>query len=372
MGKAWAVNRAVFLLALAALLETGAAPPSPIVPARQSSVLRIASFHAGPVRCGRFEEVPVRAVAPLPTATALAEPGEPIRFGFRIDQEGRPLSIHRIGGAANPALDASDLAPALAAWRFEPGARQAECEAAFTVRLDSVENADLSLLYRYAALGRMQVPGGLGGGLVRQAFDRLRPPGSTCRADPVPREPINLRFQSIPEVPGGMSYSVFSYDVDAQGRPAHIRLRDSSGNHPLDVAGDIAIGRARFPAQPRTGCLYYFFRFSTEGVPAPADPPIDFHPAGAACADDIPRQVGALFHMRYPIEFVRRPAEGWVIFSYDVAASGALNNVRIIASEPAARFGEEVSGGAAGLRLGGVSSAQRGCVQRVRFRLPRR
>ena len=135
------MNRTAFLMTLVALVETSAASPSPIVPAPQPSTPRIASFHAGPVRCGASELVPVRAVTPLPAAAALSGPGEPIRYGFRIDQEGRPLSIRRIGGPEDPALDIRDLAPALTAWRFEPGAAQAYCEIAFAVRLDSVENA---------------------------------------------------------------------------------------------------------------------------------------------------------------------------------------------------------------------------------------
>jgi hypothetical protein len=370
MGKVRAMNRTVFPVTLAVLLEVGAAPPP--VPQAQPSAMRIASFHAGPVRCGALEEVPVRAVTPLPTAAAVAGPGEPIRFGFRIDQDGRPLSIRQIGGPADPALDIRDLAPALAAWRFEPGPGQPDCEVSFTVQLDGVETADEALLYRYAALGRMQIPGGSGDALIGQAFARLRPRGSTCIADPIPREPINLRFQSIPEVPGGMSYDFFSYDVDWQGRPIHIRLLNSSGNRLLDMEGDIAIGRARFEARPRIGCLYYFYRFSTERAPPPPLPPIDLQPASAACGGDIQRQINALVQMQFPIEFMRRPTEGWVVFSYDVAPSGELRNIRILASEPAARFGEEVSRAATAVRLTQIQTEQHDCFQRVQFRLPRR
>ena len=364
------MNRAAFLMTLVALLETGAASPSPIVPAPQPSTLRIASFRAGPVRCGASERVPVRAVTPLPVASALAGPGEPIRFGFRIDQDGRPLSIRRIGGPEDPALDIRDLAPALTAWRFEPGAAQADCEIAFAVQLDSVESADEALLFRYAALGRLQLPGSGDGALVARAFVRLRRPGSTCTPDPVPLAPMSLQFQSIPEIPGGISYSFFSFDVDAEGRPVHIRLLDSSGNGALDVAGDAAIGQARFPAQPRIGCLHYFFRNSTERVAAPVESSSDLYPATPACDREIPWEIATLFRRRYPVEFLRRPAEGWVIFGYDVVPSGALDNIRILASEPAARFGEEVSRAAAEVRVKG--GAQRGCVQRVRFLLPGR
>jgi TonB family protein len=371
MGKAGVMNRAAFLVPLAALSEIAAAPPSPPVPQVSQSPMRIASFQAGAVRCGALEKIPIRAVAPLPVAAAIAEPGEPVRLAFRIDQEGRPLSIRQIG-PAYPALDLRDLAPALAAWRFEPGAGQSDCEIAFTVRLNSVESAEDALLYRYAALGRMQFPDSSGGALVGQAFVRLRPQGSNCVPDPAPREPISLPFQSIPELPGGMSYSFFSYDVDAQGTPVHIRLLNSSGNGMLDMSGDIAVGRARFPPRPRTGCLYYFYRHSTEAASAPAQPPVDFHPAGSACADDISREVATRFRMRYPVEFMRRPAEGWVVFTHDVERSGALANIRILASEPAARFGEEVLRAAAEVRVDASPNAQRGCVQRVRFVLPRR
>jgi hypothetical protein len=348
-------------------------PPPPIVTVPQPATpqYRIASFAAGPVRCGEGERVPVRFVAPLPIAVALAGPVPPVRFQFRIDQEGRPLGIGRTGDAVDPQLDLRDLAPALAAWRFGAGEAASGCEVIFSVQVDAVESADDALLYRYAALGRMQIPGSLGGALVGRAFARLRPPGSTCAPDPVPRERIVTRSQAIPEVQGGISYSFFSYDVDASGRPVHIRLLSSSGNRALDLQGDIALGRARFPAQPRSGCLYYFYRYSIEKEPAqPAPPTTDFQPAAARCDDDVPRRVGALFRMQFPIEFTRRPAEGWAVFTYDVAASGELRNVAIAASEPAARFGEEVLRAARTVRLADVPGAQRGCVTRVRFLLP--
>jgi TonB family protein len=165
-----------------------------------------------------------------------------------------------------------------------------------------------------------------------------------------------------------MSYTFFSYDVDGEGQPVHIRLLSSSGNRALDMAGDIAIGRARFAAQPRTGCLYYFFRISTDRAPPPPGLPADPQPADAACSPDVPNRVTELVRMQFPVEFMRRRAEGWVVFTYDVAASGELRNIRILASEPAARFGEEVSRAAAAVRLPAPAGEQRGCVQRVRFK----
>jgi TonB family protein len=365
------VNRAVSAAALAALLMA-AAPPEPTARGFRAAAMRIASFHAGPVRCGGQERVPVRALSPLPTASAAADAGEPIRFGFRIDPDGRPLGIRRIGSPGSPALDERDLAPALTAWRFAPGTPQADCEIGFTVQLDSVESADEPLLQRYAALGRMQIPGSSGAALVGRAFARLRPPGATCLVDPVPRAPIALSYRQIPELPGGISYSLFSYDVDAAGKPVHIRLLGSSGNRALDIAGDGALGAARFPAAPLTGCLYYFFRNDVEGVPAPPEPPEQLHPRGSACDEEIARRAGAGFHIRYPIEFLRRPAEAWVVLGYDVEPSGELSNLRVIESEPAARFGEEVLRAAAEVRVTGVERPQRGCTQRVRFVVPGR
>ena len=333
---------------------------------------RIASFQSSPVRCEDGERVPVRHLAPLPVAVELAGPVAPIRFRFRIDADGRPLGIGQADAPADPRLDVRDLAPALAAWRFAPREATA-CEVSFEVRLDSVETADDSLLYRYAALNRMQIPGSGGGALVRQAFARLQLPGSTCATDPVPRDPIVLPTRAIPEVPGGISYSFFSYDVDASGRPVHIRLLSSSGNRALDLQGDVALGRARFPAQARSGCLYYFYRYSGEKVPPPPVPPAaDFQPSAARCEDDVRRRVAQLFRMQFPIEFIRRPAEGWAIFAFDVAASGALRNVRIVASEPAARFGEEVLRAASEVRLADVAGPRHGCVSRARFVLPSR
>lgn len=348
------------LLLLAAVPQPPPAPPN-----------RIASFQSDAVRCENGERFPVRHLAPLPVAAALGGPVAPIRFRFRIDADGRPLGIVQAGAPADSRLDVRDLAPALAAWRFD--AREATaCEMSFQVRLDSVETADDALLYRYAALNRMQIPGSGGDSLVRQAFARLQLPGSTCATDPVPREPIVPLTRAIPEVPGGISYSFFSYDVDGSGRPVNIRLLSSSGNRALDLQGDIALGRARFPAQPRSGCLYYFYRYSIERVPPPPVPATaDLQPPATRCEDEVRRRVAQLFRMRFPIEFIRRPTEGWAIFTFDVAASGELRNVRIAASEPAARFGEEVLRAATAVRLADVAGSRRGCVSRARFVLPR-
>lgn len=349
------------LAIFALLLGTGAALSG-------QTGMRLASFHSSGVRCGGVEQVPVRAPRPLPVATMLGDPGSPIRFTFRIDGEGRPLGIKGVGAAA-PALDSNDLAPALAAWRFEAGQPQSGCEIAFNVRLDTVDNADDALLYRYAALGRLQTPGGVGGALVGAAFARLRPPGSTCATDPVPSEPISLPYQAIPEPIGEISYSFFSYDVDEAGQPVHIRLLNSSGNRQLDAAGDIAIGRARFAPRPLTGCLQYFYRFSTIAAPAPSLPAADLHPRGAACAPEIGGRLAAQLSISYPAGFERRPTDGWVAFRFDVAPSGELHDIVILASEPADRFGEEVARAAASANLGAMPRAQLGCVQRVRFRM---
>ncbi len=367
---------AILALALVvASVQPGAPAPPPIV--RMAPVdrpaLRLASFHPGEVRCGGVVRRAIRSQIPLPTAVALGEDMSPPAIGlrFRIDTHGRPLSIRPDGARVHPRLDVRDLQPALAAWRFEPGAAAAECAVDFAVRLDSVASADLGLLYRYAALNRMQMPGP-GGALVRAAFERLTPAGSNC-VRPPPRE-LERRdpdYQSIPEVPGGISYSFYGFDIDAAGRPAHIRLLSSSGNRELDLRGDFAVGSARYAPAARHGCTYYYFRYSTEVVkPPPAPAPRDFRPADSDCPDRAHLPPEQTARLQFPMEFSRRAAEGWAILVYDIAANGEVRAPRIAASEPAAAFGEQVLNALEGANVGKPPRAFRGCVARIRFDLP--
>ena len=74
--------------------------------------------------------------------------------------------------------------------------------------------------------------------------------------------------------------------------------------------------------------------------------------------------------MNFPEPFRRRPFEGWAVVRYDVAPWGATGNIEVLASEPAAAFGEQAKRVIASATKAPLSSGMAGCVDRVLFRLP--
>ncbi|HEX8216285.1 MAG TPA: TonB family protein, partial [Allosphingosinicella sp.] len=120
----------------------------------------------------------------------------------------------------------------------------------------------------------------------------------------------------------------------------------------------------------RKGCTYAFHRRQTEPLRAPPPPEeAAFRPADATCPSERP----AWAHMPplvFPEEFRRRAIEGWAVLRYDVAPWGATGNVSVLASEPAAAFGEQAVRIVSGARRAAGTQGYTGCVTRVIFILP--
>jgi outer membrane biosynthesis protein TonB len=186
---------------------------------------------------------------------------------------------------------------------------------------------------------------------------------------PSPVSQGNPVFASIPQAPGTASFTMLSYDIAEDGTTRNVRVFASSGNERLDRDGVDAIARTRYGREPRTGCLYYFYRRQDRPVPAPPMPDKDlFRPAGATCG----RKEGPWAStpgLVFPPAFVRRPFEGWAIVRYDRDASGATRNVRVAAAEPAETFGREAERIVERARMP-AGPAATGCVTRVVFQLP--
>ncbi len=341
-------------------------PPPPIPVPPSAGQVALVAFQPGVVRCGSKVARPVFAPAPN---LAQAWGGSPARFGlvtlrFEIADDGRPLSISEPERAPGMYFDTSDLAPTLAAWRFAPGAR-AGCTVTFSPDVQPVATAPIAAVHRAFALPHSTGPA------EAAMRKRLMLESEQCFA---PKPPVvRLRaypdFGTIPQPPGTASYAMVGHDIDARGKPVRVRILSSDGNVSLDAAAVRAVSDSRFGPGARSGCSYPYHRRQAQPLVAPPAPdPADFRPAVANCDAKAPWALPP--RMTYPEPFRRRAIEGWAVIGYDVAPWGATGKVTVLASEPAAAFGE------AAKRI--VQQAQRppsttgatGCVDRVVFKLP--
>lgn len=212
------------------------------------------------------------------------------------------------------------------------------------------------------------------GTLPSELWDRLRPVTADCPHGPGdPRQMNYPAFETIPQPPGTWSWSFLSYDVDPRGRPQRVRLIDSSGNPALDRASVTALAHDRFaPGPGHRGCTYHFYhsgQASEERPPLPPETPEDTGEQ-AACRIDPKTIANLLDGSAYPPAFSRRKIAGVAAVQYDTAPWGAIGNVRIIAAEPAEAFGDAARNAIANARVAENDVGHRGCVRRVRFRLP--
>ncbi|PJI87600.1 TonB family protein [Sphingomonas koreensis] len=357
---------ALLMFAATAGVVTTPAESSPVNPAPRSPVL--VDFVPAEIRCEGMPVTPRFSFRPVPAATyaRLEKPGR-VTLDFRIDETGRPLSI----GSPKPNgyfhVDMSDLAPALAAWRFAPGTARGGCTVSFALETAPVAAAPAALVHRAFALPHSTQP-------AESALrERLRADDGDCGRSGRPA--VRLRaypdFDRIPEAPGSSSYAMVGFDIDAAGKPRNVRIRSSDGNTALDRAAIKAVRNSRFAPGARTGCSYPYHRRQGQPMPAPVLPPsATFRPANASCPA-IPAHIGRVSRSDFPMPFVRRSIEGAAIIGYDVAPWGATGNVKILAAEPAAAFGEQAKriverSSRSALEAG---SGLTGCVARFVFRL---
>jgi TonB family protein len=119
------------------------------------------------------------------------------------------------------------------------------------------------------------------------------------------------------------------------------------------------------------GCTYPYFRRSTAPLQAP-EPPArsDLAPGSARCPaegkESAPPRPG------FPPGYERRGIEGWAAISYDVAPWGEAGNIRVLASEPSAAFGDIAQQVVRSVRSSASEIGKTGCTRLVRFKLPLR
>jgi TonB family protein len=334
----------------------------------------IVSFQPGEISCAGQPVAAAGLVRPLSAvATRYGTDGDgapmPVyRFTFAIDAQGRAGTIRR--DAAVPAsryVDTGDLAPSLAASRFPVGAPAPACSIMYQASVAPIETADMRTLYELASRPETN-------GYAAAIQERVRPADSTCRSEPGQYRRLNLpAFETLPAPEGGAAWVFLAFDVDRGGKPGHARVLGSSGDAALDGAGMRALLANRYaPGRGYRGCTYHFFHNGFADRPSPvlpADAPAD-NADQPGCAID-PRSIpGLLDGSAYPRPFSRRRIEGVAVIGFETAPWGEVGNVKVLVAEPDEAFGVAAREALSSARVAASDTGRRGCVQRVRFKLP--
>jgi TonB family protein len=356
-------------VALLALISIPVLPPAGIVPRSE-----IVSFTPGAVSCADGPVVADGLVKPFTTVTTRYGPAASpsivpsYRFSFAIDAQGRARTIRRAPIDPSPVyVDTSDLAPALAASRFPAGRPRTGCSVRFAGSVSAMETASMPALYELASRPATA-------GNAPTLLDRVRPEGSNCSRGPGQYRRLNLpSFEKLKRPDGSLSWLFLAYDVDEAGKPGNIRILGSSGDPGLDRAGQEALAANRYaPGAGYHGCTYHFYNTGGADRPAPElgpDAPVDTDDQPGCSVD--PKSIKWLTDgSAYPRPFSRRRIEGVAVIGYDTAPWGAVGNVKVLAAEPDEMFGDAARNAMTNARVDESDTGRRGCVQRVRFKLP--
>ncbi|MBY8824970.1 TonB family protein [Sphingomonas colocasiae] len=355
-------------IAVATLLASAqapAVPPPPIVTDQGIAMQRkVLNWMPGEVRCGGQAVAVIAMPRPL-VEFGLSPQGDTAQrsYRFRIDAAGRPLSIVQDKSAGWHVV-ADDLGPMLAATRFGAGAPRVDCVITFTAQASSIDDAAVRDLMAYSISP-------ISGRLPPEGWKRIAPAGSTCMTAPRPA-PLNRAFpdfDALPATPGAREWSMIGYDLDARGRPVHLRIVEGTGNRALDAASMKAVRGSRFTGGARAGCLYPYWRAAAT-LAAPQRPdPASLRPENGNCPGGHAWAVEP--KLTYPAAWRRRAIEGWAAIAYDVAPWGGIGNVRVLASEPAAAFGQQALQIVQSARKAPSQSGASGCVEMIRFVMDR-
>lgn len=323
-------------------------------------------FERVALTCNGAAVRPLLDVRPLSTVAFASNGPELTRqsFRFRIDQSGRTLSIAKTDSKAWLLVDSSDLAPAIAATRFATGTPRTACEVTFQPVATPISQSNpADLAFYYAMPHRLTEQD-------RRVFDALLPAGSTCKDFPRPRVIHYADVDKVTQAPGTASYAVLRYDVDRAGRSVNIAALYSSGNAQLERAAVKAQRGSRHDGA-RIGCVA---RYTKQQRTVLALPP-------SAKATQLPpsEQTGECGNIMqwarppqttFPASFGRRYIEGWALIGFDIAPWGATGNLKVLASEPSAEFGEAARAAmSAALRAPSPTGAS-GCRRAFTFKMP--
>jgi outer membrane biosynthesis protein TonB len=296
-------------------------------------------------------------------------------LGFTIAEDGRTRDIRRLTPSVQDAVMVSGATvadqhqAALSAWRFPAGARS-DCRLTIRYRATPLAEATQDDLLRYFAVTRTNGP------LRRAVASRLAGPEANCggpeRSGGRPPRTVSYPDNKIGRrpPPGGRSWTVLRWNIDAEGRATAVETLGSSGDVDFDAETRRAVSETVVqPGPPQKGCVYNFYRIGP-ALLAPALPPSADDPLQVC-----PPEVEDRFHAQgqprtYPRAFGNRAIEGWALVRFDTATWGQVGNVAVIDAQPAEAFGE------AGRRTVQSGRADPGfaagvrCVVPVRYRMP--
>jgi TonB family protein len=355
----------LFVVASAAHASMQVLPPVAPVAASPSAVAggqKMIGWRSGPIICAGSPVVPSALPTPLERYGWISAEGVPtksITLTFDIDRTGRPHAIKRSGPTY--VLYGEDLDATLATARFAPGAERTGCTVTYDLDTAAIDAAPIDRLIAYSLFP-------VGQRLPQAGFDRVRlaaSANSTC-GDPAPavRRRIYPDFKAIPQAPATRSWSMISFDIDAQGKPVKARVFRSTGNAALDRASVKAVADSRFEPGARRGCVYPYWRAGPT-LAAPAIPDALAERADATCPATAPWKTHPV--LRYPDAYRRQGVEGWGIVAYDVAPWGQTGNLRVVASEPSAAFGAAAMETVRAATKEASPQGYSNCVTRVRF-----
>lgn len=279
----------------------------------------------------------------------------PVTMRFRINENGRPLGIKRDPAGFGTM---ADLTPSLAASRFAANAVRDECSIIYQPRRTSIADADLPDLISYSIFAQTRPP--------KEVFDRITAAGSDCNMQ---RPVVLLRafpdFAKIAPTSGRSDWSMVQFDIDASGKPVRLNIFATTGNKALDKASVNAVAQSRFAKGTKKGCLYpYWRRAGTLAAPESKSPEA-YRNEDSICPQKLEWKYQPA--LVYPENFRRRYIEGWAVIAFDVAPWGAVGNAKILASEPAAEFGELARQIVSASSTAPSKQGYSNCVEKVRY-----
>jgi len=335
-----------------------ALPPHPWPPPEAAS---IASYAMSMATCGGDVVTPLGVVAPRTIVewdpASASRLTSPVTLTFRIDDNGRPLTIRRNLSGVRPDVGA-EMEATLSAMRFRAGGVRQGCSATFSSTVTPVATADADLLYRALRDNEMGLPG------MQQVWTRLGLPVTGACDEGTP-DPLLVRYPDfLPErrPPGQPLGAIVSFSIGADGVPYDVKLIRGSGNADYDRLEVEATLGSRFERKPFTRC----FRGGTLHPPVMTIAADTM--AETLASSDCPRVQWAEQPVAgVPEDFRRRGIEGWAIVGFDTDTNGMPMNVRMLRAEPADAFGIAEITAVKGGRI--TQGARHGCTQRMSFRV---
>ena len=156
-----------------------------------------------------------------------------------------------------------------------------------------------------------------------------------------------------------------AFDINGSGKPVRLTTYGTTGNVALDKAAIKAVTQSRFAKGVRQKCLYpYWRRGGTLAAPESKELAA-YRKEDSNCLNTVEWKYQPA--LVYPEAFRRRDIEGWAVIAFDLAPWGAVGNVKVVAAEPAAEFGEAARQIVLGSSTAPSAQGYSNCVVKVRY-----